>query len=387
MKSWISVLLLSVALCMALWMPGSSQSVRAQEKPEPSIVVTVRPQSGDFPEQLRLPGSLEPFEVSRLHAKITGFLKVIHVDLGDEVKKGQILAELDVPEMAPQLEIAKSELAAAVARLEHASADAQLAALTATRLKKLHTSEPGAVMQQDVDVVEAKLKVAGAKESIAKAEVRLAEAGIRRLETMMAYMKIPAPFDGTVTRRFAHTGILVEGGDASAEPIVEVVRTDRLRLAIELPEIVVPHIEKGHEVSIVIDALPGKSYKGTISRLSGMLMPSTRNRRAEIDLDGRDGMLLPGMYATVQLDFRTFSNALSLPATAIHKIQGENSVYVVAEERLQRVAIAVLMDNGKRVVVSGGEDLKPDNQVVVWKPRLVEVGDQVRIGEQNGASK
>ncbi len=385
MKSWISVLLLSVALCMALWMPGSSQSVRAQEKPEPSTEVTVRPQSGDFPEQLRLPGSIEPFEVSRLHAKITGFLKLIHVDLGDEVKKGHILAELDVPEMAPQLEIAKSELAAAVARLEHANADAQLAALTATRLKKLHTSEPGAVMQQDVDVVEAKLKVAGAKESIAKAEVRLAEAGIRRLETMMAYMKIPAPFDGTVTRRFAHTGILVEGGDVSGVPIVEVVRTDRLRLAIELPEIVVPHVGKGHEVSIVIDALPGKSYKGTIARLSGVLMASTRNRRAEIDLDGRDGSLLPGMYATVQLDFRTFSNALSLPAAAIHKIQGENSVYVVAEERLQRVAIAVLMDNGKRVVVSG--DLKPDNQVVVSKPRLVEVGDQVLTKELNGASK
>lgn len=380
-------LLLFAAACLTLLLRDDSfsESALAQGKAQPSTVETVRPRSGDFPEPLKLPGSLEPFEVARLHAKITGFLKAIHVDLGDEVKKGQLLAELDIPEMEPQLDIAKSELAAALARVENARADEELAGLTATRVKELHKSEPGAVTGQDVDVVVAKLKIAGAKANIAKAEVRLAEARIRHLETMMTYTKIPAPFDGTVTRRFAHTGILIEGGDTSGKPIVEVVRTDRLRLAIELPEIVVPHVGKGHEVAIVIDALPGKSYTGTISRLSGVLMASTRNRRVEVDLDGRDGTLLPGMYATVQLDFRTFSNALSLPAKAIHRVQGEDSVFVVAEERLQRVAVAVLMDNGKQVVVSG--DLKPDNQVVVTKPRLVKVGDEVRTQELNGASK
>ena len=113
-------------------------------------------------------------------------------------------------------------------------------------------------------------------------------------------------------------------------------------------------------------------------------MASTRNRRAEVDLVG-DGSLLPGMYATVQLDFRTFPGALSLPAAAIHRVHGEHAVYVVAEERLRRVSIALLMDNGKQVVVAG--DLKPENQVVVSKPRLVEVGDEVRTKELNGASK
>ena len=381
MKPRMRVLLFLMPVVCAMG-PGNPFAQSTSGGP---TVVTVHPRSGDFSEPLKLPGSFEAFEVAKLYAKITGYLEKIHVDLGDEVKKGQILAELAIPEMEPELDVAKAEKDAAAARLEKAKADTELASLTYKRVKELHTSEPGAITQQDVDVAAVELKVAGAQESIAGAEVRLAAARIARLETLMEYAKIRAPFHGRVTRRFVHTGVLIKGEDTSGEPIVEVVRTDRLRLAIELPEIVVPHVQKGHKVGIVIDALPGQSFQGRIKRLSAALMASTRNRRAEVELDRHDGRLLPGMYATVHLDFRTFPGALSLPAAAIHKVQGVTSVYVVAKDVLQRVSIAVLMDNGKNVVVSG--DLEPNTQVVVSKPRLVEEGAKVQARPLNGASK
>ncbi len=345
---------------------------RAEEKP---TVKVVQPSAGNVTETIDLPGSLEAFEVAPLHANITGYLGRIAVDLGDVVKKGDVLAELHVPEMEPELKTKEAEKAAALARLSRSQADVELKAVTLKRLEQLKKSEPGLVPDQDLDVARAEVAVASSKVKVAQADILLADSRIARLMTLMEYTRIRAPFDGVVTRRYAHTGILVEGGDTSRMPIVEVVRVDKLRLAIEIPEIAVPHVKVGQGVRIVLDALPGDELKGKVSRLSGALNPTTRNRRAEIDLDSRNGLLVPGMFATVRLDLRSIAGALSLPAKAIRKIGGHDSVYVVKDGKLEAVRVGILKDTGDWIVVTG--DLTAETPVVTSLPRLTRVGDAV----------
>ncbi len=176
----------------------------------------------------------------------------------------------------------------------------------------------------------------------------------------------------------------MSGGDPDTQAIVEVVRTDRLRLAVDIPEVAVPHVREGRQVKIVVDALPGETFTGQVARLSGALESRSRNRRVEIDLETRDGKLLPGMYATVHLDLRSFDNSITLPATAVYKIDGHSCVYTVSDGQLARSRVAILMDNGKDVVVSG--KLTSDTPVVVSMPRLVKDGDKVRSRQLEAAT-
>ncbi len=372
----LSAILLLTATVLAT---GGIVNAQAQTQ-TPARVVVVRPQTGDVTQELRLAGSLDPYQRTELYAKVTGYVKEIPVDIGDRVRRGQVLAVIEVPEMEPDLAVARAEVAAAEARLRRAEADSELAVTTNRRVAAVRKQEPGAVTGQDLDAAAAAERVAAAEAASAGADLELAEAKLRRIEALLNYASITAPFSGTISRRLVDPGALVMAGDTSGGPILAVVRTDRLRLVLDIPEVAAPHVAPGTTLRFTVDALPGARFEGRLSRTAGLLRPGTRSMRAELDVDNSDGRLTPGMYATVHLELRNFANALSIPATAVRRDRGESFVLVADSGVLRKIPVSILLDDGATVVVSGA--LAPSSAVVVAGPISLTEGRRVTVEER-----
>lgn len=329
---------------------------------EPTVLV-VYPKQGDVKQSITLPGSIMPYESSALYAKATGFIKKINADIGDVVKKGDELALLILPEVTAEIQRAEADLV-------KAKANEELAAITHKRLAQLWDSEPGAVTQQDVDLAEAKLKVA-------RAEIKVSEASLSRLEVLKSYAIIRAPFDGTVTKRNLDTGALVSAGNSKSQPIFEIASTNKLCIVIYLPEFMAPFINRGHKIRFMVDSYPGKTFNNYLARVAGALSSDTRTMRAEIDIENQDAHFLPGMYAKVVLEFKDIPDALTIPATSLLIKKDETSVIIVKDGKLQKVAVNILMDDGVDVVVTG--EISKDTPVVYSGPALLEEGQNVQI--------
>lgn len=346
-------------------------------------VVVIEPKQRDMTQNILLPGSLEPYEKASLHAKVTGYLEEIRVDIGDPVRQGDVLARLSMPEMTAELQRAQAEVPAANARLLKARAEAELAHVTYQRFADLRSSEPGAITQQDVDLAAAQEKVALAQVELARAEVQAARARVAELKSLGDYATIRAPFDGVVVARFADTGALIGAGGKAGIPIIEVVRTDKLRLSIELPESLVPQCRRGLKLYFKLDALPGHSYEAEISRFAGALNRETRTMRVEGDVENKAGPFHPGMYARVSINLGEISGATVLPATTLQGGGASPFVYAVKDGEVVRIDVKILKDDGADVVVKGGLD--PETQIVVAGPPLLQEGQRVRVRSNGDA--
>ena len=344
---------------------------------DPVAVRVMRSQPVGAHHNLELPGNVVPYEKASLFAQVTGYLEDVRVNIGDRVHENQVLAKLTIPEMEPELKLAQAEVAAARARVHEAEANHALAKVTSRRFMSLREAEPGAVTSQDLDVTAAKEKLAAAHLEIAHADLEVAEARVVRLTALMQYATIRAPFEGVVTARFADSGALAVANDTDSRPILEVARTDRLRLQIDIPEAYVPYIEEGRKVEFAIDIYPGRNFESVISRVSGVLAADTRSMRAEIDLDGGEGHIRPGMYATVSLSLAEMPLLRAFPADALRTIAGRTVIFVARDGRAVGIPVAILMDDGEQVVVAG--DFYPDMAVIVSGPVRLEPGQPVVI--------
>ncbi len=344
---------------------GSASDQVGKDRP---VVVVVRPTRVDVEAKLTLSGTIEPYEEAALYAKITGFLAQVNVDIGDRIKRGEVLAVIDVPEMAPQLHQAE-------AALVEARAMAKLKEVTYRRRADLLAREPGAMSEQNVDLAEAEMEVA-------RAEVTVAEANVTALRALMAYTTVRAPFDGIVTRRHFDTGALVVADNTDSQPILEVVRIDKVRLVFNVPEVVSPFVVSGLPVTFTLDAFYGEVFAGEITRCANVLTASSRSMRVEIDLDSDGGRIRPGMYATVQFGYRDIPQALTIPATALRLRQGKPGVFSVEGGVVRRVPVVILEDNGAEVIVRG--DLDTDTALVLAGPHLLSDGEAVRVREKEG---
>ncbi len=340
-------------------------------------VIVIQPEQRDLTQEILLAGSLEPYEKASLHAKVTGYLEEIWVDIGDSVHEGEALAQLSIPEMKPELQRAEAEVPAARARLQKARAEGELARLTHKRLAELRLSEAGAVTQQDVDVAAATEKVAAAEVALARAEVLSAEARVAELESLGTYATIRAPFDGMVVARFADKGALIAAGGNGNGPIVEVMRSDRLRLALDLPESLVSHCQTGLKLSYKLDALPGQSFTAEVSRFAGALNRETRSMRIEADIENSAGKFYPGMYARVSINLGELPGATVLPSSVLRGGGASPYVFAVQEGTVQRIDVTILKDNGVEVVVGG--DLEVGTQIVLSSPAQLKVGQPVHV--------
>lgn len=330
----------------------------AQTRPPVRVVVSV-PTPAEGAQELALPGTIEAWETAPLFARVTGYLTAVSVDIGDQVNSGAELARIVVPEMQAQLSSAGSRVAQEQAELE-------LARLTRTRLQNLREANPEAIPQQDVDV-------AAAKEQIREAQVGVAQAEQQRLRTLSGFGRLRAPFAGRITKRVLDPGALArEGTTSGAMPIVEIARTDKLRLAFDVPEPMAPHVAVGATVRVRLDAFPGSDIEATVTRLAGALDPSTRSMRAEIDLENEEGRVRPGMYASVRLQAEMNNGALSIPSRAVRGRGSERYALVARGGVLERVPVVVASDDGRRAVIARG--LGAEDRVVVAGSPLAREG-------------
>lgn len=358
-----------------------SREVSAQKAgsvPETSVpsVQVITPQRKAISRTLTLPGSVEAFEKAKLYAKVAGYLDKIHVDIGDQVKKGQALAVLDIPEMAMEYAQAEAELAEAKARHVKAQADYDLQKVELERSKSLRERE--AITQQELDEAQAKHEAASAGVKLAQARIDNARAHLGKLKTLMAYATIKAPFDGVVTERFVDPGALVQvaTSDVDVSPVVTVQRVDKVRVFVNVPEPDVPAVDQGDPATLVLSALPEKKFEGEVTRFASALDSSTRTMKVEVDFPNPERLLRPGMYGSLTLALETTAEAVTLPATALLSEKDKMFVYVVEDGQVRRIEVTTGMDDGIRVEILNG--LHGGEQVIVAGASAVSDGSPVR---------
>lgn len=364
-------------------------------------VEVVSPARGDIVRTISLPASIEADQQAILYSRVSGYLESIAVDIGDRVSQGQLLAKIDVPEISDQLREGEAELAAAAAdrrmadaELASAGAKSKLQTLTFERLQAVRTAEPDVVSQQDVDEAKAQSAMAAAnvKETESQilridSRIKQLEAAKQRLQTLLGFAEIRAPFDGIVTDRFVDPGALLQAATSSdsVQKIVAVAKVDKVRVAIDVPESEAPHVRASGDATVVIDAMPGKQFQGSISRFSRSLNPATRTMRAEIDLPNPDGVLLPGMFGRATLTLAIRAGAVTVPAEALHA-EGERSfVYEVIGGRARRVDVETAPGDGIDIEITGG--LNGSERVIVAAREPLSDGTAVNPVEANPESR
>ena len=312
-----------------------------------------------------------------LYAKVAGYVQKISVDKGDRVRRGQTLAELEIPEMVKDVDQAEAAYRETVAGLSRSKAEADLQAATYERYKEVHSKDPDAISKQELDEFRSKTEVANANVELAGAKVGTARANHERLLALSQYALITAPFSGVVTARFVDPGALIPGATSSNQPIVTLQDLDKLRVYVNVPEVDVPFIREGTPASLTTAAYPGKVFSAHVTRFAEALEPSTRTMKTEIDVPNPKNDLRPGMYMDVTLELAKTPNAVIIPASALAVEAGKKFVYVVRDGAAHRVAVEIGFDDGAAVEVRSG--VAPGEQVVVSGKENLAEGKPVEV--------
>ena len=275
----------------------------------------------------------EPLQEIEVYAKVSGYIKKLYVDWGTHVKQGQILAELEIPELQQQLQQdeasarrSEQDLGRAREELNRAQSAYKVAHLTYSRLADVQKSRPELVAQEEIDAaqgkdLEASAGVSSAKDAVSAAEQGFlaAKAALGKDQAMFAYARITAPFDGVVTQIYAYTGSLLPAGTSSNKgdlALCQLSQNNVLRLVIPLPERAVTDVHVGDTVNIEVSGAKN-SFTGKIVRLSGQIETQTRTMHTEVQVPNPNYLLVPGMYASVKIPLRSASQALSIPVQAV----------------------------------------------------------------------
>jgi membrane fusion protein (multidrug efflux system) len=352
----------------------ADSSVLAKETTLPSVSV-IEPIRKAAVQSVTLPATVDAFEKATLYAKVSGYLQSIRVDKGDRVRQGQELARIAVPEMENEYVEAKAAVQEAQAAADRAQSNAELKTLTLQRLQGVRQDQPDVISQQEVDVARAEAEVAEGDLKIAKAKLEMAKARRDKLETLLKYTTIRAPYAGIITDRFVDPGALIQtatNSTASVAPVVSIATIDTVRAYVHVPEPDVPLVKTKQAGQLRLDALPGRVFRGSITRSTVVLDPQTRTMKIEIDLRNPDDLIRPGMFGNATLEFSVQPNAIFLPTEALHKDpEGSNYVFTVTERKLQKVVVQTSMDDGKLVRVTG---LSGHESVVLYGAEILQVG-------------
>lgn len=380
--------LLSVASCAR---QGEATAVSAAAEPPVVAVATVT--RADLSRDLTLTAEFEPFQEVDVMAKVSGYIREIKVDIGDRVREGQLLAVLEIPEMQDDLarasasiEEEQADLATARDDLQRAQSAHEAAHLSYARVSDVSKKEPGLVPQQEVDEVHSRDLVAEAQISAAKSHVasceqriRVAQAEQARLKTMVQYETITAPFAGVVTQRYANNGALIQAGTSSqAMPVVRVSENGLLRLALPVPESSVPQVRLGETVDVRVPTLH-RSFPGRVARFADKVDEATRTMKTEVDIANPNLVLVPGMYAEVDLVTEERRAALAVPVEAVDVVSGAERVIVVTPSGSIRVVpIVTGIETARQIEVRSG-DLHEGDRVIVGSRAGLKDGDVVRV--------
>jgi len=337
----------------------------------PSVDV-VHPSLGAASYEVVLPASVQGFIDSPVYARTSGYLLHWYADIGSHVKKGQLLADIQTPELDQQVEQAQSDLATAQANF-------QLAQITADRWQKLLLKN--AVSTQERDQASGDLNAR-------RAALSAQEANVRRLQQLQGFEKIYAPFDGVITARNTDIGDLIQAGEnTTPQELFHLSSVDRLRVFVPVPEVYQSVLHSVRQVGISTDAYPKERFTGTIARSSEAIDPLSRTLRVEVDIENPKTLLLPGAYVFVHLPLPAASQAPTIPSNALLFRQEGLRVGVVRDGRVQLVPISIGHDYGDTVEVTAG--LSPEDQVVLNPSDSLVSGTRVEINKnsQTGAAE
>jgi len=325
---------------------------------------------------LTLPGTARAQIDTPIYARINGYLKRFLVDLGDNVKKGQLLAEIESPEVDQQLRQARANLAVAKAAVAQNRANLTLAAIGAKRWASL--AKDHAVSQQEADEKQAALEARQADVQAAEAAVQSQEANVKRYEELQSFMQITAPFDGIISSRSVDVGTLVsEGSTTSTRELFRLVQVETLRVFVSVPESAMASVQPGLEVQLRFDAHPGRVWKGLVARTARSSDPVSRMMQTEISVANPDGMLSSGLYAQVVFQLKRATPPLMVPANALVIWPKGTFVAVVGEDSIVHYpAVLIGRDYGTQAEILSG--LKEGDRVMVNPTTEVREGQKVR---------
>ena len=366
---WVLVLLMAAGALGLFIFRGLQERVRAEstlirETRDATVlnVSVIRPKLGAPADELVLPGNIEAFTDTPVYARTDGYLKRWYTDMGARVKAGQLLAEIETPEIDQQLWQARALLATAQANLD-------LARSTAARWQSLLKTE--SVSRQETDE---KIGDLAAK----KAAVDAAAANVKRLEQMQSFQKIDAPFDGIITARNIDIGALINAGsNGPGKELFHMAATHTMRVYVEVPQVKSQVAKPGTAAELTLPELPGRRFHGRVARTSGAINPSSRTLRAEVDVDNPEGTLLPGAFVQVHMKLPAAVHALTVPVNATMFRSEGMTVAAVREGRVALLPVTVGHDYGDELEITSG--LKDDEQLIVNPPDSIAAGQPVRV--------
>ena len=367
----------------------------------PSVAVA-KATTENLSQDLVLTAEFRPYQEVDVMAKIAGYIKRINVDAGDRVNEGDLLATLEIPEMADDLRRAKSsvdranaEVARAKDELQRAQSAHDLAHLSYQRLFAASEKKPGLIAQQEIDDAHSRDLVSEAQVSAAKSalevtteQVNVNNADLARVKTLIDYTRVTAPFTGVVTKRFADTGSMIQAGTASqtqAMPVVRLSENSRLRLTLPVPESAVPTIHIDQEVEVRVPTL-NRSFPGKVARFADKVSMATRTMDTEVDVPNPTLVLIPGMYAEVNLTLERRHGVVAIPVTAVD-MDGEISgarrgastgrvMVVTPNSRVEVRKISLGLETASRIEVRSG--LNEGDMVVIGGRASLQPGEEVR---------
>lgn len=317
-------------------------------------VNVVTPRLAPTSTDLVLPGNIQAIEETGIYARTNGYLRRRLVDIGDRVQAGQLLAEIESPEVDQQSMQARANLQQARATLAQAQANRDFARVTADRWDELERRE--LVARQEADQQRSAFAVSQANVNAAQATVDALEANVRQLAVLQSFQKVTAPFDGIITARHVDVGALITAGSSTTTPeLLRIARINTLRIYVNVPQPVVPSIHPGQTAQVLIQEFPQPSLTGQVVRTANSLDPGSRTLLTEVQLSNRDAKLLPGMYAQVKFVVARANPPWLIPASTLVINSNGTQVASVGEDRqvhYQKVSIG--RDYGTDVEIASG---------------------------------
>jgi RND family efflux transporter MFP subunit len=327
----------------------------------PTVAVTA-PDAKVVNPTIDLPGRLEAYYRAPIFARVSGYLKSWSADIGARVKAGQVIAEIEAPDLDQQLMQAKADLASA-------EASAKLSEATLNRRKTLIASN--FVSMQEIDERTADL-------SNKNGTVKADQANVERLEALAGYKKITVPFDGIVTARDTDVGALINAGGGSGPAMFVISDTSKLRVYVNVPQNYVPSIKIGAKAIITVPEYPNRTFEATVEASAQAVDVASGTTRMQLGLGNAAGELMPGGYANVRLHLQNDTTPLSIPASAlIFNQNGLRVATVSSDDKIRFKEVKISRDLGRTIELSSG--LSSDDRVVVTPPDGIADGDQVRV--------
>ena len=347
----------------------------------PPAVEVVTAQSAPAGRPLVLPGETAAWYESVIYARVNGYVGSWSADIGDHVKRGQLLATIETPELDAELAAAKAKLRSAEAQVKVREAAADFAETTYIRWRD---SPKGVVSEQEREDKKAQYEGAQAELTAARAQVNVDQAEVDRLNSFEQFKRVTAPYDGTVTERRIDIGNLVSAGSSSqTTPLYRMATADPIRVFVEVPQSAAADLMKvGVPAEITVGETAARHFSGKVTRTSEAIDPQARTFRAEIDLPNEESALLPGMYVQVAFQLAN-AGTVQVPASAlVFRADGPHVAIEGAGERVHFVPVSIARDDGS--VVELGKGVSPGDKVVLNISNQIVEGQQVHVTTEDG---